>query len=388
MGGELNSFNQHSDCNHDQNIPANEHNYLINDYSNFSDIKLEESNFYLFNNEEINKSLNDFLNDLQPDDFISSEKSLYFDQETYEELINNIQIEKTKALEEQNSITNENNFNNINNENRINQELNGNEIVEQKSNLDSNNNESCEKDEICPEITINKEHKKQDNKINDDYLEENNKNKKSTKESSSKTFIGLKRGPLKKIYRKLNLKYKRHTREYMDNAIKKFINDCNRKIHKFISKILKGQKFNVPTIKDKMGNKYEEIILFIQNSYYYISIYSIPKNCKLKEGKTVKKLTEEEKQKIYDSNKKNIEQIISEDYSKDNSKIIEVLFNLTFKDYLDAYINDNKFIDKNGNIIQLEGFETFRECFNEGEKRYTLQRKDQIKKKIKEEILK
>ena len=64
-------------------------------------------------------------------------------------------------------------------------------------------------------------------------------------------------------------------------------------------------------------------------------------------------------------------------------KILNGLFNLCFKDFLIAYLNDESEITIFDDIkISLEGFKTFGSCFNERKDGYNQSQKNVYKKNI------
>ena len=64
-------------------------------------------------------------------------------------------------------------------------------------------------------------------------------------------------------------------------------------------------------------------------------------------------------------------------------KKLNIIFNLSFGDFLIAYLNDLKEIKTNDNyIIGLKGFKTFRQCFNERKDKYTQAQKNMFRKNI------
>ena len=393
-----------------------ENSYLRNNYQTIFDI-MKEKNFnnnsnnnYFLNNEIIDLNLAEYFHDSDSDNFIFSYNSFYSNNNEIEnEPIDFNQIEETQLIElpiseinnnntdynvinnsDNNHINNNDtqniNDNNNSNENIIIQEINSNFVFQQnKRNKEQSNlnviNE--EKNEHFPYINVFKGHQKNPNiliGLNDEDL----LLKRSTKEYSN-TFLIIKRGRSKKDSIEIeNLLFYRHTSYNMDNAVEKILNSCNKETYEFISKKLPNNtKFNLPTLKDQKGKRYEEICEFVEKTYYVIAIYSIPKRRK-DQKKEKKDLTQEDKDKIYQNNKNTIDQIINLDQSKE----ILLLFSLHFYDYLDSYIYDKKFINKNGNEIQLEGFKTFGHLFNEGKKKFTQKRKEEIKQKIIEKILK
>ena len=97
----------------------------------------------------------------------------------------------------------------------------------------------------------------------------------------------------------------------------------------------------------------------------------------MKNGK--EKLAKEEKERIYENNANLLKALMNEN---NNSELLFKLLNLTFGDYLDVYINDKIVINKNGTIIKLEGFKTFKDCFNEDNDIYTNDKKEKYRQYI------
>ena len=144
-------------------------------------------------------------------------------------------------------------------------------------------------------------------------------------------------------------------------------------------KLPKNQKINRPTIENQIGSKYEDYNKFFKNTYYKILCKTIPKRYKGQKIKIDKiKTTEEEKERIYQYNEKELDDILE----NDTTGILFRLLNLTFGEFLKAYLNDDKMIKKNESFISLEGFKTFEKCFNEGDDSYTKDQKEKYKKKL------
>ena len=125
-----------------------------------------------------------------------------------------------------------------------------------------------------------------------------------------------------------------------------------------------------------MGYSKKSINKFFNKKIYDIFCDSVPK-----------KLKEEFKnnRELYQHNK-DIINILLENESKDENKQIKILnglFNLRFKDFLTAYLNDETEIKIFGDIIiSLNGFKTFGSCFNERKNMYTQNQKNLYKKNI------
>ena len=176
-----------------------------------------------------------------------------------------------------------------------------------------------------------------------------------------------------------NKKNKIHTKNSCDNARKKICNSCKLSIYDFIMEYVPSQlgiKLHIPTIEKQMGYSKKSINKFFNKKIYDIFCDSVPK-----------KLKEEFKnnRELYQHNK-DIINILLENESKDENKQIKILnglFNLRFKDFLTAYLNDETEIKIFGDtIISLNGFKTFGTCFNERKNMYTQNQKNLYKKNI------
>ena len=213
---------------------------------------------------------------------------------------------------------------------------------------------------------------------------------KSGNENQDYIFLGKKRkrdlfeitkkGRKKKNQKKNDSEIRCHDKNCLNNAIRKIMHSCNLKIYNFISTNLsKNQKIKRPTIENQIGRKYEEYNQFFKNTYYKILCNTIPKRYK---GQKIKRdkieTTVEEKERIYQYNKKELDDILK----NDKTGILFKLLNLTFGEFFKAYLNDELMIKKNETFISLEGFETFKQCFNEGDDSYTKEQKEKYKEKL------
>ena len=193
-------------------------------------------------------------------------------------------------------------------------------------------------------------------------------------------FCIYKRGRTKKENRNCEIKYRRHDKYSLYNSTRRILHSCNQCIYAFILKKLpKNQKINRPTIENQLGYKIREYHQFLKKTYHEIIKYSIPKRYKgqhLKEKN--EKLSEEDKQNIYKLNEDELSKILND---KSNLEIL-LLLGLTFGDYLDAYINDKKYINKNDIEINLEEFKTFKDCFNKDNDIFPIDKKEKYKQYI------
>ena len=217
---------------------------------------------------------------------------------------------------------------------------------------------------------------KEENQISED--ENNNSNKFKDK----KAIYGR---PKKDNPRKV-----KHTRKSKDNGIKVIIRSCVRSMHNSLQKEIKtfiGKKkdnnrrkiksqLHVPTINKYLikGNK-EKLLLFnspVKAIYYN----TLPKR--------VKNKIKNEKEK-YSYNKDVLNNILNIEEENDQIELkqLNMKFNVEFKIYLDAYLKNKKNITINGISFELnEEFKTLKDCFNEGENRYTKEEKGEFKKHL------
>ena len=187
-------------------------------------------------------------------------------------------------------------------------------------------------------------------------------------------FISKKKGRPRKGQE--NQSNRNHTNVSYDNARKKIINSCKKNIYNLIIKNIPKNSnitLHMPTIEKQMGYSYESINKFFDKKIYDIFCDSKPKKLK----NEIKNNPEQ-----YQHNTKNINKLL-EDELKDENKQIKILyglFNLYFKDYLVAYLNDEKEIKILDDInISLNGFKTYCDCFT---KIYDQNQKNSYKTKI------
>ena len=182
---------------------------------------------------------------------------------------------------------------------------------------------------------------------------------KSGNETQDYTFLGKKRkrdlfeitkkGRKKKNQKRSDSEIRCHDKNCLNNAIRKIMHSCNQNIYTFITtKLPKNQKIKRPTIENQIGRKYEEYNQFFKNTYYKILCNTIPKRYK---GQKIKRdkieTTVEEKERIYQYNKKELDDILK----NDKTGILFELLNLTFGEFFKAYLNDELMIKKNETFI-------------------------------------
>ena len=170
-----------------------------------------------------------------------------------------------------------------------------------------------------------------------------------------------------------------HTNKSNDNARKKIINSCKLSIYNLITQYLPTQldiKLHIPTIEKQMGYSRESINKFFNKNIYKIFCDTIPKKLK----NEIKNNREQ-----YQHNKNIIDMLLENEIKDENKhiKILNGLFNLCFKDFLIAYLNDESEIKIFDDIIiSLKGFKTFGSCFNERKTGYNQSQKNVYKKNI------
>ena len=174
-----------------------------------------------------------------------------------------------------------------------------------------------------------------------------------------------------------------HTSKSNDNARKRIINSCKLSIYNSIIQYIPNQldiKLHIPTIEKQMGYSYESINKFFNKNIYKIFCDTIPKKLK----NEIKNNREQ-----YQHNKNIIDMLLENELKDENKqiKILNGLFNLCFKDFLIAYLNDETEIKICDDInISLKGFKTFGSCFNEKKDGYNQSQKNVYKNKILEII--
>ena len=219
-----------------------------------------------------------------------------------------------------------------------------------------------------------------DNAVKSDEEKDLNKNNELTAYPSLKNdikekeiiFNFVKKGRPKK--NKQNRQIKFHNKNTNDNARRKIFNSCKMSIFNFITEFT-NIKLHVPTIEKQLGYSYKNIYLFLQKSIYQIFCDSSPKRVKdeIKNSK-----------ENYNYNKNQIDQLLIDEQNNENItiKIFDGLFKLTFRDFLVAYLNDEREIKICEINIPLKGFQTFGESFNERKNLYTQSQKNIYKKHI------
>ena len=178
----------------------------------------------------------------------------------------------------------------------------------------------------------------------------------------------------------------RHSREAPDNASKVFLRKCKSCIDQVfqaeIIEFLKKKnnstikKLNPPNIKNYLEKGNQLIIDLLKTPMKTLYENSrpnrIPNEYKNKEGEYCEK------------NKKYLNKILQLEENDEKIKIKELnmKFNAQFRIYLEAFLYDEKTVNINGIKFYLKDFETLKDCFNEGEDKFTEEKKIEVKKRI------
>ena len=91
-----------------------------------------------------------------------------------------------------------------------------------------------------------------------------------------------------------------------------------------------------------------------------------------------------DKRNEYNFNQVKIDMLLKQEENnpKIKEKKLKTLFNLTFKDFLMVYLNDKDKLKSGDLTIDLKGFKTFGQCFNENKNKYTEEQKRDFKSDI------
>lgn len=220
-------------------------------------------------------------------------------------------------------------------------------------------------------IDINNE--KQSNKNN--LISENKNNIK----------VNKKKMPLGRSPKSNNSFMVKHSRKSPDNASKKIIRCCIKSVHNFLQdeiikfakiKKLRIRKLHIPTIKKYLNEGNKEKHNFFNTSVKEIYMNTIPKR--------VKKEIENERDK-YCHNRETLTRLLKmeEEDEEIKEKSLNMKFNAELKIYLEAFLNDKKYIIINEKFFALsDEFMTFKDYFNDGKSSYTQDEKEKFKKYI------
>ena len=178
----------------------------------------------------------------------------------------------------------------------------------------------------------------------------------------------------------------RHSREAPDNASKVFLRKCKSCIDQVfqaeIIEFLKKKnnstikKLNPPNIKNYLEKGNQLIIDLLKTPMKTLYENSLPRR--------IPNEYKNKKDEYCEKNKKNLNEILQLEENDEKIKIKELnmKFNAQFGIYLEAFLYDEKTVNINGIKFYLKDFKTFKDCFNEGEDKFTEEKKIEIKKRI------
>ena len=178
----------------------------------------------------------------------------------------------------------------------------------------------------------------------------------------------------------------RHSREAPDNASKVFIRKCKSCIDQVfqaeIIEFLKKKnnstikKLNPPNIKNYLEKGNQLIIDLLKTPMKTLYENSLPRR--------IPNEYKNKKDEYCEKNKKNLNKILQLEENDEKIKIKELnmKFNAQFRIYLEAFLYDEKTVNINGIKFYLKDFETLKDCFNEGEDKFTEEKKIEVKKRI------
>ena len=178
----------------------------------------------------------------------------------------------------------------------------------------------------------------------------------------------------------------RHSREALDNASKVFIRKCKSCIDQVfqaeIIEFLKKKnnstikKLNPPNIKNYLEKGNQLIIDLLKTPMKTLYENSLPRR--------IPNEYKNKKDEYCEKNKKYLNKILQLEENDEKIKIKELnmKFNAQFRIYLEAFLYDEKTVNINGIKFYLKDFETLKDCFNEGEDKFTEEKKIEVKKRI------
>ena len=202
----------------------------------------------------------------------------------------------------------------------------------------------------------------------------NYKTKNKLLNQKSKSYVYEKKFPEKTFGRISNQKRAEgitgiHTKDNVDNGKRKAIVDCIRNTH-FVINSLSYEYYKIellePTITPQIGNDHIIKELF-NKSIKDIYFCSRSKNHSGDNANTLKK---------------NIEKILEEEENNNKIKILKILFNKNFNEFLLMYLHDNPILNHYDNNLEepfvLPGFDTYKGGLNDLSQKI----KERIKKNL------
>ena len=178
----------------------------------------------------------------------------------------------------------------------------------------------------------------------------------------------------------------RHSREAPDNASKVFIRKCKSCIDQVfqaeIEEFLKkknnstNEELNELNINNYLNKGNQLIIALLKTHMKTLYENSLPRR--------IPNEYKNKKDEYCEKNKKYLNKILQLEENDEKIKIKELnmKFNAQFRIYLEAFLYDEKTVNINGIKFYLKDFETLKDCFNEGEDKFTEEKKIEVKKRI------
>ena len=307
--------------------------YLLIKKKNKENTKFNLKRFNTFKDDFKEDNLNEKI---EMEEYIhSSDKNIDEQNEEEEKDEQNEEEKDEQNEEEENEEQNEEEKNEKQNEEEENDEQN-----EEEENDEQNEEEKSEKQNENEELSKEKIEKPNNKDLNNKFV--------TSKENNQKNKIQL------KFFKK-----------------RKIINAAKENIHKFIvDKCVKYKEKppHMPYLKNQIGKNIKEYSAFFNTNFYTIYINYLPKSLN-KQSKEDKKF-ENYKDQILNIIEKEKEIIEKEKSKNEQIRIIYILFNkkVYFKHILKAFLNDENYItitDENDETVSLEGFITYKDCFND-----------------------
>ena len=157
---------------------------------------------------------------------------------------------------------------------------------------------------------------------------------------------------------------RKHTSKSNDNGANVFITKCKKSLHQSLSP--KIMEF----LRKKRKRTKEKYKLRLRQPYI--------KNYLIKGVTEKRSLFYTPIKTIYEINNERLSVVLGLK-EEDEDEEIKMLLDTEFRVYFEAFLNDEKSIIVNGMEIELENFDTLKDCFNEGKNPYSKKDKE-IKK--------
>lgn len=207
------------------------------------------------------------------------------------------------------------------------------------------------------------------------YLNEYNDNCANKNLTKKKKIFEIKKVPKRGRYRKNCTKKGKHNNKCRDNACKSIINKgVSISICPFFQKVIKEFALNNNKRGFKLGPfKSNE---YLEKGFNRISDFF---------GTSIKELFCNAKTKFGSLNKRKINALLEYELNNDHIKIkkLNLLFNAPIKAFEILILNDEKYINIEGNEFYLgDDFKTLKDYFNDGDKVFTDEEKEIYKNHI------